>query len=363
MLTYNHESYIEEAIKSVLNQTYKNWELIIVDNASTDKTRQIIEQLTQKDSRIKFFPQIRNLYVSHGINTALKYCKGEYIALLSGDDYFKQTKLELQLEYMITKKLDLSFTWINVVNEKSEKDSQGTEDWLNDSTIKTSNDIVRSYFHMNNKTCAPTALIKSTVLNNMKLHDHRLLQIQDLELWIRILQQTQNVEILHIPLTNYRISSDGSNLSSQNSLAKENRTVFEMMSIYEQLFLLDDKIISDIFDVEITSENKHQRLYEIFENNNAHILQYTSLIKMFEKLGPECDTSSPLFQFFFQKYSEIGITDINIVKKQTKMIDQRDSSIKEQTEMIDQKDSYIKELETKYDYLVKNRFNIFKRRL
>ena len=63
MLTYNHESYIEEAIESVLEQTYTNWELIIVDNASTDNTSQKIEQMVAEEKRITFLPQDKNWYL------------------------------------------------------------------------------------------------------------------------------------------------------------------------------------------------------------------------------------------------------------------------------------------------------------
>jgi glycosyltransferase involved in cell wall biosynthesis len=99
-LTYNHEDYIAECIESVLCQTYENWEMIIVDDASKDRTPYIVEQYAKKDNRIKFIRNEKNngpLFLDVNYNLALKEAKGEWIGYLEGDDVFFQKSLEIRV--------------------------------------------------------------------------------------------------------------------------------------------------------------------------------------------------------------------------------------------------------------------------
>ncbi|RKX59397.1 MAG: hypothetical protein DRP29_04695 [Thermodesulfobacteriota bacterium] len=100
-LTYNHQDYIAECIESVMCQTYPNWEMIIVDDASTDKTPYIVEQYLKKDSRIKFIRNEKNngpLFLDANYNLALKEAKGEWIGYLEGDDVFTPKSLQHRVE-------------------------------------------------------------------------------------------------------------------------------------------------------------------------------------------------------------------------------------------------------------------------
>jgi glycosyltransferase involved in cell wall biosynthesis len=101
--TYNHEKYIEECIESVLEQTYENWEMIIIDDASTDKTFDLIKKYKKVDSRIKILRHKHNygpLNLDKSYNEALSLAKGEWIAILEGDDVWPIYKLERQI-YLI----------------------------------------------------------------------------------------------------------------------------------------------------------------------------------------------------------------------------------------------------------------------
>lgn len=95
--TYNRAIKIERAINSVLNQTYQNFEIIIVDDGSTDYTRQIVEKI--KDTRIKYFYK-KNWWVSSARNLWIEKSIWEYIAFLDSDDEFEKDKLEIQLNLM-----------------------------------------------------------------------------------------------------------------------------------------------------------------------------------------------------------------------------------------------------------------------
>ena len=91
--TYNRASFLSNAIKSVINQTYSNWELIVVDDGSTDNTKDIIEEYIGKDNRIKYIYQ-ENFERSAARNNGITNSHGEWICFLDSDDLFHKTHLE-----------------------------------------------------------------------------------------------------------------------------------------------------------------------------------------------------------------------------------------------------------------------------
>lgn len=103
MPCYNGEKYIEETIGSVLAQTYKNWELIVVDDGSKDASAQIVKELAKKDSRIKLLQQ-SNAGSAAARNNGIRNAKGRYIALLDSDDLWHCNFLSEQLQFMKEKK-------------------------------------------------------------------------------------------------------------------------------------------------------------------------------------------------------------------------------------------------------------------
>lgn len=100
MPTYNVEKYVGQAIESILNQTYKNFELIIVDDGSTDNTFSILKKYSKRDARIKIFKNSRNLKIVKTLNKGLKLATGKYIARMDGDDISLPTRLELEKKYL-----------------------------------------------------------------------------------------------------------------------------------------------------------------------------------------------------------------------------------------------------------------------
>ena len=96
---YNCAEYIDECIESVLNQTYQNWEMLIVDDKSTDNTQSIVESYAKKDHRIKLFNQEKNAGAAAARNKALELSQGRFVAFLDSDDAWKPNKLERQLEF------------------------------------------------------------------------------------------------------------------------------------------------------------------------------------------------------------------------------------------------------------------------
>lgn len=97
MPCYNGERFIAEAIESVLGQTYQNWELIIINDGSTDNSEKIIKELLNKDNRIRYIKNNKNKGIPATRNVGIKASKGEYIALLDQDDFWMKEKLKIQM--------------------------------------------------------------------------------------------------------------------------------------------------------------------------------------------------------------------------------------------------------------------------
>lgn len=117
MPSWNTENFIGETIKSVLNQTYTNWELIIVDDCSTDNTETVV--LAFQDDRIKFYHNEKNVGAALTRNTALRIAKGEWIAFLDSDDIWMPHKLEHQIKFMRDNGYVLSYTEYEKIDEQS----------------------------------------------------------------------------------------------------------------------------------------------------------------------------------------------------------------------------------------------------
>lgn len=118
MPSWNTDKFIGEAIQSVLCQTYKNWELLIVDDCSSDDTDTVVQSF--KDQRIRYFKNEVNSGAALSRNRALREAKGEWIAFLDSDDLWNPRKLEYQIKFMEKNGLVFSYHEYEKINEESE---------------------------------------------------------------------------------------------------------------------------------------------------------------------------------------------------------------------------------------------------
>lgn len=118
MPSYNTSQYIIKSIQSVQKQTYTNWELIIVDDCSTDDTDNTVLQV--KDSRVRYLKKERNSGAAESRNLALREAKGKWIAFLDSDDLWKQDKLEKQIAFMEKNEYFFSYAKYEVIDENGD---------------------------------------------------------------------------------------------------------------------------------------------------------------------------------------------------------------------------------------------------
>lgn len=114
---YNAERFINETIQTVLDQTYTNWELILIDDASTDNSVKLITPYLKKDKRIKLLKNKINLHAALTRNKGIKGAKGRYIAFLDADDLWAPSKLKKQVDFMRKNDCAFSFTGYEFANE------------------------------------------------------------------------------------------------------------------------------------------------------------------------------------------------------------------------------------------------------
>lgn len=118
---YNSEKFINDTIQTVKEQMYKNWELLLVNDCSTDNSENIIKKYVIEDNRIKLINLEKNSGAAIARNTGIESAKGKYIAFLDADDLWKNEKLEKQIKFMEENNYDFTFTGYEFADESGNK--------------------------------------------------------------------------------------------------------------------------------------------------------------------------------------------------------------------------------------------------
>ena len=194
---YNGENFIENTIDSALKQTYRNIEVIVVDDASTDSSREKIS--LYRDPRIKKIYLKENHHICYCGNVGFEHAVGKYIALIGHDDCWRSDKLEKQVTFLEEHpSYGLCFTWVNVIDEDNH--CKNTENY-NFYKLFCNDNFKKEYWSRkliidNNCFCAPSACIRSEVLKQTGYYRYGLVQLQDYDLWLRVLGQTETYILL-----------------------------------------------------------------------------------------------------------------------------------------------------------------------
>jgi len=216
MASYNHERFIRAAIDSCLNQTFKNVEVIVVNDGSTDGTEAEIAKI--EDPRLRYFRQ-ENRGPSVALNRAIREARGKYIALMSGDDLSLPQRVERQLAEYRRRGRGVLFSFVSFVGDDDETlatppQMQGLFNCENTSPAET----LRRLFFDGNFLNAVTMFTEKSLLmephGDVEVPFHPLLiMLQDHELWVRLAKKYPFF-ILPEVLTRYRVRTENGNLSA-----------------------------------------------------------------------------------------------------------------------------------------------------
>lgn len=235
--TYNSSPFIKRTVQSVLNQTFTNWEYLIIDDHSIDNTVELIEKFTKKDPRIKLLKTLQN---SGGPatpkNIGIENSTGEYIAFLDHDDEWLPEKLEKQLkifEESKNKKLGLVSCFINIKKNETNTTIFKHKNLYKDNSLKK----LLQYNFLVTSSCI---MIKKDVIKNVGLFDTKFKVSDDWDMWLRILKYGYNLDFSTDLLVNYFMHNN--NLSgNKKQEVKEFKMLFNknntgLLKMDESLF-------------------------------------------------------------------------------------------------------------------------------
>jgi teichuronic acid biosynthesis glycosyltransferase TuaG len=211
--TYNSSKYIRFTIESIISQTYKNWELLITDDFSSDNTIQIIESYAKNDSRIKLFKLEENSGAGIARNFSINKAQGRYIAFCDSDDQWKKNKLEFQLKFMKENNLVFSFTDYDIIDEQG----------ISKGHIKCPKFLTYNKLLKNNYIGCLTVIYDTKTLG--KLLMPKIRKRQDWVLWLSIMKKIKFTKGLNTSLSIYRDRSNSIS-SSKFYLLKYNWNVY-----------------------------------------------------------------------------------------------------------------------------------------
>lgn len=237
MPAYNAEDFIAQSIASVIEQTYKMWELLIVDDGSTDNTKAIIESYCNKDLRIKYFYQ-QNGKQGKARNLALSYAKGMYTAFLDADDIWLPQKLNIQIKELEEKNVDLvfsnAFTFTRHISDSTSEIFAGKNFFKGDEAVKKFLEL--------NKIPILTVLMKTETLRSVKGFTEiaSIQNAEDYHLWLRLLMNRKKFYGSELVLAGYREHTASSTLNDKLSVAK----VIELIEDLKQQYPFYRKLLN-----------------------------------------------------------------------------------------------------------------------
>lgn len=223
--TYNRGYIIEKAIVSVVSQTYENWELIVVDDASTDETWKVMEKYN--DKRIKYIREEENRGANYCRNTGARHSNGTYIAFLDSDNYWEREKLEIQVNTIRMTDEDVAFVFCDEMIDFEGRQYIFPEHWN-----YMEMDIGKTLYERN-IIDTNTALVKKTCFERAGGFDEKMPRIQDWEFFFRLVN-VYGYGAVYIP------QCLNNNIIQQNSITKQGKkyvdAIFHMLGKYPEEF-------------------------------------------------------------------------------------------------------------------------------
>jgi glycosyltransferase involved in cell wall biosynthesis len=240
---FNGGNLLKNSIQSVLDQTFQDWELILIDDCSTDQSREIISAF--HDDRIKVTYFEKNQHMCYAFNYGISISRGKYIARIDSDDTWLPDKLEKQYVFMEkNEKYGACFTWVNVVDEFARLLTKKQTDRVSLFSVNNmeQHQWLRYFYFEGSCLCHPSVLIRKSVLDDVGVYNIALVQIQDFDLWVRIVKK-YSIYIIMEPLVNYCWFTTGKNTSNP-SHDTNIRSGFEFYYVLSRYF---DDLPNDLF--------------------------------------------------------------------------------------------------------------------
>jgi len=231
MAVYNEEAYLVEAVNSVLKQSFKDYEIVIIDDGSTDVTRKIAKEFAEKHENIKVLWHDRNKYRAAALNYGLTVARGEFVAFLDGDDIYLKDKLAEQVKFMDDNKdiglvySDMKRLYPNGETEdvKSLKIVRDLREVLKDAQKRDDLGSIKPYqllLEEREKQLIPGGgvMMRKKIFNVVK-YDEDMITAQDYDLWFQVIGA--GFKLAHLPRLHYLYRVHSGQITKNGELKME----------------------------------------------------------------------------------------------------------------------------------------------
>ncbi len=248
---FNGEKYLEKSIQSVINQTYSNWELIIVDDCSTDKSNEIAQNFASIDNRIKVYKNEKNIKLPASLNAGFKRATGEYFTWTSDDNEYYPCAIEKMVNYLnANSAMGMVYAICDMVDENDKK------------LCFWGNDCPSARMLLEYCISGACFLYRKTVADSVGEYDEKTFLAEDHDFWLRI---KLKYEIGHIEEILYKYRIHKNSLNSQNT-AKARLLGIDLTIKYSKIYLEKFPYLKNFVENEI-------KLWETLRNKNSKELQ------------------------------------------------------------------------------------------
>jgi glycosyltransferase involved in cell wall biosynthesis len=239
LTSYNHASYLAEAIDSVLAQTFRDFECFIVDDASTDQSWEVIQRYS--DPRIIAIRREQN--VRYNIYRVLPKCTGKYVAVHHSDDSWTVDKLEKQVAYLDAHpEIGACFTHVQLIDENSKEYEPPSGSFYRgvfDQPNRTRVEWLRHFFEKGNCLCHPSILIRRALYQQCGLPSYGMMQVPEFCMWIRLCL-TQEIHVYQEKLTCFRLRTGEQTNASGDSHSSQIRSANEYFFLIKEFSRIAD---------------------------------------------------------------------------------------------------------------------------
>lgn len=293
---YNSEKYLEECLNSIINQTYKNLEIILINDGSLDKSMEICNLYKEKDNRVIVFDQV-NKGVSFTRNFGISISKGDYIIFVDSDDYIELNMIEKMFSVITNEKVDVVRCANDIMKNKKRIINEKNPDNLCNKKIMKNNfyNIYDSLFSISGKkiNCySPLLMIKKEICPKF---DDKIGFMEDVLFYVELLKNSNSFYFINDELYHYRYND----ISSSKNIDNVEKNILD-------LILVSDKLKENI------DKNDSQKLFELIDINKFYI--YISKIDLI--IAKNIKIKKNIFELYHKNIEEkVNYRMLNIIKK------------------------------------------------
>lgn len=243
MLSYNYGRYLANAIESILNQSYPDYELIIIDDGSTDGSDAIIRDYASKDGRIKFLINPKNMGIASSFNSGLDKCTGEYIGYISSDDIWETNRLEAGVS-VLDSSPDVHYVYSNlsIIDENGMFTGETVHEIYHSPTGKYSGNLFDALIK-GNFICFSSLLLRSKAITGISINP----DLKYLNDWQFLLEISERGDFHHIndASARYRVHSHSTNLDEIGYMTDYIKLVEIMKYKYKDYFDKNRRVLAN----------------------------------------------------------------------------------------------------------------------